>query len=228
MLTLLFNLTGLDAISLIIGGCLFYGLQSLHKKWKKQQRSVANEKATITRKRNELKKKNDESILRMISTIINYEVDEIDFPTRFRLIVLEIGKHYEVNMALFQSQEWLSLIGNSRDNSRGRSVEPKVETSKRGNVAPPLRSRSKQKRVEDKPEVSPEDNNIKTPTRPVSPFVSGLKEQLTLGKSQLKKVSTETKKLEKQFKGLLGELQARRCHIEPKDNKENDESDFEE
>ena len=48
-----------------------------------------------------------------------------------------------------------------------------------------------------------------------------------MGKSQLKKVSTETRKVEKQFKGLLGELQARRSHIEPQDEKESDESDFE-
>lgn len=226
MLKILLDVTGLDALSLIVGGFIFYGLQSLHKKWRKQHRLGTYEKATITRKKNETKKKNDQNILCMIKTIINYEVKEIDFPTRFRLIVLEIGKHYEVNMALFQSQEWLSLIGNIRDESRGRSIEPKVKETKEEKVAPPVRSRSKSKRIEktpEKPEVSPEVN---TSIQPASPFAFGLKEQLAIGKNQLKKVSAETKKVEKQFGGLLGELLARRGHIEPEENNDSEEDEF--
>ena len=184
MFASMLNLLGIDLFSVIIGVALCYATIEALEKSKRLKRSQSYQKGVTTRKETLMKKKNDSSMIECVLTIINYDLEEIDFPTRFRLIVLEFGRHYSVNTDLFNSDEWCNMIDNAR---RGRSNSRTRKTSQKNQQVV-------------KEEATLPDARKRSISRPKLQL--NLSNALTEGKSKLKTATKEEKVVSSSFGGI--------------------------
>ena len=170
---------GFDTTSFFIGVVVCYGIIFIVENAKRKKRQSAYQKGALKRKQTLSNKKDDASLLQTIVTVINYDMENMDFITRFQFIVCEVGRHYTISENIFNSREWKNL---SKTERRGRSRSKSI---RRGN------SKTKTLLVEAEAEVEVEAERKNEPeitqSRPSNPFLTAITNGIQLKSVESKK-----------------------------------------